>query len=905
MIFAAAPPLAPLAATKTLPAPDGNVAGMAAVARRYVEAVHAEIRERHDGGAGGLAVVAAYTDAVDQLIRYLFENASRDATARNARLKERLTLVAQGGYGRGELNVHSDIDLLILYPWKVTPHIETVTENVLLALIDARLSVGSALRNARECVRLAARDFKVKTALLDARYLCGDEALYAEFDTAMLSSVWSADQQKFMAEKLAENEERHARAGHSVYLLQPDLKEGQGGLRDLHTALWLAKVRYRVRSVRELVQLGVLRTQDVDALGQALDFLWRVRNAMHFATSRHHDRLTFELQDQLAPVLGFGDGREGVERFMREYYRQATVVSNLSDWLVAHCRQMATVYRAAPAPVRTIREGMRVRENELSVTGRPVFEEDPTLLVTVFAEAQRHDVSLAPATAMLVRECAPLLLPVRETSATRRAFREVLGGRTRVFETITAMHRIGILRVLLPEFAHLECLVSHDPFHVYTVDHHSLVGVREIETLRSGALLEGLPLLTGVARELAGIDLLVLSMLCHDIGKGRGGEHSQRGSMLMDEVSRRLGLNEDEASTCKFLVANHLYMSHLAQRRDITDDTLVADFARLCGSVDNLQKLFVLTYADMTAVAPGVWNEWRGGLVTELYMRALEVLERGVVAAEDRAARAERVRARTVGAAGSAERDAVQRFVDVMPESYFLSTPEEAIARHVSLMRRYRARAASDGRLALVTDLTESADRGFAEFTICTADRPGLFAMVSGALATEGLDVVGARIVTSRDAVAFDAFRVRWNESMDPSCWERVEGTLRGVLAGSIDLERLVAHAVRPALYARKRRPIPTVVAIDNRVSEAYTVVDIECGDRVGLLFGITNCFYHLGIDIHLAKINTMDERVFDVFYVTDGEGRKIEDAARLEQIRTALLAALEPQAPAQQAAAS
>jgi [protein-PII] uridylyltransferase len=794
---------------------------------------------------------------------------------------------------------------LILYPWKVTPHIETVTENVLLALIDARLSVGSALRNARECIRLAARDFKVKTALLDARYLCGDEALYAEFDAAMLSSVWSASQQKFMAEKLAENEERHARAGHSVYLLQPDLKEGQGGLRDLHTALWLAKVRYRVRNVRELVPLGVLRGQDVVALEQALDFLWRVRNAMHLATGRHHDRLTFELQDQLAPLLGFGSGREGVERVMREYYRQATVVSNLSDWLVAHCRRVSPAYRVMPARVRTIREGMRVRGNELSVVGRQVFEEDPTTLVTVFAEAQRHDATLGPTTAALVRECAPRLAARREEETARRAFREVLGAKTRVFETLTAMHRLGVLRVLLPEFGHLECLVSHDPFHVYTVDHHSLVGVREIETLRSGVLLEKLPLLTGVARELAGIDLLVLSMLCHDIGKGRGGEHSARGSALMDEVTRRLGFNEDEAATCKFLVANHLHMSRLAQRRDIGDDALVAEFCRTCGSVENLQHLFVLTYADMTAVAPGVWNEWRGGLVTELYMRAVEFLERGVVAAEDRAGRATRVRARTVRAAAPAERDAARLFVDVMPESYFLSTPEEAITRHVALMRRYRACAATDGPPALVTDLTTSTDRGFAEYTICTADRPGLFAMVSGALATHGLDVVGARITTSRDALAFDAFRVRWDPTMDPTCWEGVEATLRGMLAGTINLEALVAQALRPALFTRKRRPIPTSVAIDNQVSETYTVIDLECGDRVGLLFGITNCLYHLGLDVHLAKINTMDDRVFDVFYVTDRGGRKVEEPERLEHVRTALLAALEPQAAVPQAAAS
>jgi [protein-PII] uridylyltransferase len=903
MIFAAPPEFTPLAATATLPAADGNVDGMAAVARRYVEQVQAEVRARHEAGAGGLVVVAAYADAIDRLIRYLFENASRDATARNARLKERLTLVAQGGYGRGELNIHSDIDLLILYPWKVTPHIETVTENVLLALIDARLTVGSALRNARECVRLAARDFKVKTALLDARYLCGDEALYTEFDAAMLSSVWSTDQPKFMAEKLAENEERHARAGHSVYLLQPDLKEGQGGLRDLHTALWLAKVRYRVRNVRELVPLGVLRTQDVDGLEHALDFLWRVRNAMHLATGRHHDRLSFELQDQLAPTLGFGEGREGVERFMREYYRHATSVSNLSEWLVAHCRRAAPAYRVSRAPVRTIREGMRVREHELSVTSRQVFEHDPTTLVSVFAEAQRHDATLSPATLVMVRECLPLLAGVREKPETRRAFREVLGGKTRVYDTLTTMHRLGVLGVLIPEFGHLECLVSHDPFHVYTVDHHSLVGVREIETLRSGTLLEELPLLTGVARELAGIDLLVLSMLCHDIGKGRGGEHSHRGSILMDEVSRRLGLNEDEAATCKFLVANHLHMSHLAQRRDIRDDALVAEFSRTCGSVENLQHLFVLTYADMTAVAPGVWNEWRGGLVTELYMRALEFLERGWVAAEDRAARAARVRVRTVRAAEATEREGVQLFVDVMPDSYFLSTPEEVIGQHVALMRRYRARVPVDGHLALATEVTTSVERGFAEYTICTADRPGLFAMVSGTLATHGLDVVGARITTSRDAVAFDAFRVRWDATMDPGYWERVESTLRGVLGGSIDLERLVAQAVRPALFGRRRRPIPTVVAIDNRVSEAYTVIDIEGGDRVGLLFGITNCFFRLGLDIHLAKINTMDERVFDVFYVTDAEGRKIEDPARLEGTRAALLAALEPQpAPAQAA---
>jgi [protein-PII] uridylyltransferase len=577
------------------------------------------------------------------------------------------------------------------------------------------------------------------------------------------------------------------------------VKEGQGGLRDLHTALWLAKVRYRVRTWRELCRSACLRTQDVDALAQALDFLWRVRNAMHLATGRHHDRLSFELQDQLAPAFGYGEGREAVERFMRDYYRQATVVSNLSDWLVAHCRRVAP--SIAPGRRPCAPSGKACGCARASCRCEPAgFEDDPTMLVSVFARsAAARRVARAghgDARARVLADAA-----CRSGRPRRHAGRSARCSAQARACTRRSPRCIGSASCAcsLPEFAHLECLVSHDPFHVYTVDHHSLVGVREIETLRSGALLDGLPLLTGVARELAGIDLLVLSMLCHDIGKGRGGEHSQRGALLMDEVSRRLGLNEDEAATCKFLVANHLHMSHLAQRRDIGDDALVTEFARGCGSVENLQKLFVLTYADMTAVAPGVWNEWRGGLVTELYMRAAG----GARAWAGRRRGPDGARGPCAGAhgrgggTGRSGRGPALRRRDA--ESYFLSTPEEAIARHVSLMRRYRARAASDGRLALVTDLTESADRGFSEFTICTADRPGLFAWCR---------VRWPPRASTWWARVSSPVGMRWRSTpfgtlastMDPTCWERVEATLHGVLASSVDLERLGGAGRAPAL---------------------------------------------------------------------------------------------------------
>src|SRR6266849_5851827 len=376
MMLARPPAFAPLASAGALPETLDDVARAGAVAREYLGRVRAEVHERHDAGAGGRELVAAYTDAVDRLVRFLFANASAHFMSRFARLNQQCTVVAQGGYGRGELNPGSDIDLLFLYPWKVNPYVETVAEVILYALWDAGLQGGNALRNIRECGRLAARDLKVKTALLDARYLAGDEALYAEFEEKMFEEVWGQNPTAFFKEKLAENSERHARAGDSVYLLQPQLKEGQGGLRDLHTALWMAKVKFKVRTFRELVTLGQIAERDVLALEEALDFLWRIRNALHLASDRHQDLLTFELQERLAPALGFPAERAGVEAFMRAYYGRAAVVNRFSDAVIARCVQAEPYRRSAPT-VRIIRPGIRVQGRTLSVVAGTFYKRDP------------------------------------------------------------------------------------------------------------------------------------------------------------------------------------------------------------------------------------------------------------------------------------------------------------------------------------------------------------------------------------------------------------------------------------------------------------------------------------------------------------------------------------------------
>src|SRR2546422_4665305 len=456
VILARPPSFTPFASAALLPEALEDVARAGAVAREYLGRVRAEVRARHETGAGGLELVAAYTDAVDRLVRFLCTNARAHFMSRFARLNQQCTVIAQGGYGRGELNPASDIDLLFLYPWKVNPYVETVAEVILYALWDAGLQVGNALRNIRECERLSGRDLKVKTALLDARYLAGDEALYADFDRRMLEEVWGQNPTHFFKEKLAENNDRHARSGNSVYLLQPQLKDGQGGLRDLHTALWMAKVRFKVRSFRELVTLGVIGEAAVAELETALDFLWRVRNALHLAANGHQDQLTFDLQERIAPTLGFAEGQAGVEAFMRAYYAHATTVARFGEAVVARCLQPAEPYRGTHPTSRVIREGMRIQGRTLSVAGREVFADEPAALVHVFAEAQRHGVTLSAATRDLIRECRPLLAAERATPAVARALLGILRAKGHVYETLFVMHKLGVLKEVVPESGHID-----------------------------------------------------------------------------------------------------------------------------------------------------------------------------------------------------------------------------------------------------------------------------------------------------------------------------------------------------------------------------------------------------------------------------------------------------------------
>ena len=865
--------------------------------RVWLEAVREELARRHFAGASGIEIVREYTGCVDRMVRALFRYADCQHSRRFSRLNQRLAVIARGGYGRGELNPQSDIDLLFLHDYKPGPYVEVVTEIILHALWDAGLTVGQVVRNVRECVRAVNDDLKEKTAILDTRFLAGEEKLWAALVQALIDEVLNRNQQKFFQVKLQESRDRHRHYGDSIYLLEPQIKEGEGGLRDLHTALWLAKVKYKVHSLPELVHRAIISEAELEEVVRAQDFLYRVRNSLHFLSRRHHDQLTFEFQEQIAPLLGFtaDDSGSASSALMSFYYAQAAAIHRFSEGLIARVTEDPAAGRfMRRTGGRQIRPGVLIQGHLLAIAEKDFFAHAPINLITIFADCQAHGVELSGSAYQQVRDSLGLIDDAfRCDPRTGMALMGILSGRQRVAETLEAMHRAGVLGAVIPEFGNLYARVLHDLYHIYTVDRHSLAAVRELERLRAGEFKDSNPLLTEVAREVTALPFIFLALVLHDIGKGHGHDHHERGALLTAEVSRRLGLDGEETDLVVFLVRNHLMMSQVAQKGDVDDLRTVEEFARAVGSIDRLKALYLMTFADMRAVAPNVYNNWRDMLLSDLYMRALKILEQDDREAVDPTRRLALVKTAVrerIGALGATPGE-LEAFLELMPDRYFLTVPEDDIPTHFELMR------VLDGR-NLVCRHRHFPDLEFSEFIVATRDQPGLFSRIAGVLTANNLNILSARITTRSDGLALDVFRVSHSAgglAMEEERWLRVERDLEAVQAGQRDIESMVAEAQRSRVAGRRFvRRVATEITVDNRSSEQYTVVDVFTQDRVGLLFAITHTLFKLGMVIHLARISTNADQALDVFYISDVSGEKIVELEAMRQLRAVLVERLD-----------
>jgi len=808
----------------------------------------------------------------------------------------RMAVVAVGGYGRRELCPRSDVDILFLHSYKVDRYVEAMTESMLYPLWDLGLEVGHSVRNIKETIRLGGEDDSIRTGLLDHRFVAGDLSLYRESARELERFLYFNNGDKFIEKKIREMRARHAKVGSTVYLLEPNVKEGRGGLRDLQTAVWGARIKYKCDDLAELRRKGVVGARNVEAIRHVLDYLLRVRNELHFVQGKKADILSFEVQEQMAERFRYRrlGSNQAVERFMRTYYLHAASAARLSDEVLEEVGRFLPE-EGSRKPFfflkrKLIGAGGILYKGQLQVKDGASFEKEPIRILEFFRSMQKTKSSLSPQARRNIQRALPAVgAAFREDREAAILFLEILSDPVHLRETLLAMNESRFLARYIPEFAPLYCKVLRDIYHVYTVDIHSirctsvLAGI-ETSSARTKEEGEFLRIHAGVQNR----GLLHLAILFHDIGKGKGHGHSRIGAEIVARIGARWGLREAEVSDLVFLVEQHLLMAHVSQRRDLHDIELILSFADTVGTVSRLDQLYLLTYADMKEVGPEVWTQWKAMLLAELYEKGRNVLDQGALKRPFEE-RAHRRRAQVREMLGAEPAETAERFLARVDDRYLLSTPDARFIEHC------RTLALFDGKTPIVVAI-DSPESGTTEFLVLCPDERGLFAKIAGTLSANGMNILNASIATTVDAVALDTFYVNYRGKSlqgDPKK-ERVIADLSRVLRGETTVEGLMADS-RAGKYVRDRVPRyrPTRVVFDNSVSTRCTVVDIFTYDRIGLLYDITSTLTALGIDIALSKISTKADQVADVFYIVDRDGGKIASPDRQEEIRQALLASI------------
>ena len=918
----------------TLPADTvERVRAVPSVVKSYLAEVRTYLDWLHRSTESGRRVNETNSDFMDRMIRRLFDLAEETFLATGGTINADVSVIAVGGYARREMSIHSDVDLLVLYREELTPFVEYISERLQYWMWDGGLTLGCATRTLGETVSLGLEDVTVRTAVLTARFLCGDGEFFHVFADRIRDDLFP-DPAAFVAEQQELMRERHSEYGDSLYLLQPNVKEGAGTLRDYHAAYWVARgTQSSVRNVDDLLHFGLLTETEMGDYQNALDFFWRTRNELHRLCKRANDQMSFELQEEVSEGLGYGSMADAValaaaaasesstsepgegeslatlrleadnpdlpvERFMRDYYRHARAIKTYSELVIEQCASRANPDLAGSVHEIEVEDGFQLANHQLAIPHAAHLREDPIRVLRAFEIAQRHEVGLSRMAERLIRENLHLIDDaLRSSAAVSDLFMSMLASETRVMRTLMSMNEVGLLSQLVPEWAHIVCRWQHVIYHTYTVDVHSIFLVEELRRLWRGKYARAMPELTELMLEVEDRGVLFLGCLLHDIGKGFGGDHSNKGVLRAIPAVERLGLSSDRAARVLFIVQHHLLMSHLAQSRDLSDAKLILELAQICGDRTNLRNLYLATFADIRASSLEGWTDWKGQLLRELYERTAEMLETGAERPDQAVALLEaRVERRREGAREELVRlgvgeSKISSLFDELPRRYFLSHTPRQIARHAQVVLRF-----GDGARSVIAN--RDMKGGFTEFILCASDVHGLYSQVAGVMTSCGLDILGSHVYTTKSGLALEIYRThtpRGGPEERSMVWAEVESSLELVLTGVADVGDLVRKRRRPIGSTRSPSRKDARVLVSNTESDFYTLVDVIADDRLGLLYDATRTIGEHGFEIYISKAATIKDQVTDTFYLKDQNGKKIKNSRALEQLREALLEAIEP----------
>ncbi|MGB0245491.1 MAG: [protein-PII] uridylyltransferase [Paracoccaceae bacterium] len=837
--------------------------------------------------------ISSYAFLTDCLVTSAWKFATEiQFPSHNPTEAEKLSIISVGGYGRREMAPFSDVDLLFLTPYKMTPWSENVIETVLYLLWDLKLKVGHSSRSIKDCLRLGSDDYTIRTAMLEHRFVCGDINLASQLNEKLWKNLFSGTAKDFISAKLIERENRHEKHGQR-YMVEPNVKEGKGGLRDLQSLYWIAKYVYQTQNISDLVDLNVFRSDEYLQFEQAEEFLWAVRCQMHHLADRAIEQLSFDLQVEVASAMGYHDSRDqrAVEIFMQDYFRHATRVGDLTRIFLTsleavHAKDeplLERIFKRKPK----IDNNYIVIHNRLAIKSEKEFLTNPINLLKLFSEALRTGLLIHPNAMRLVSaNLAMVNNEFRASTEAQQIFLELLLKHGNPERALRRMNELGFLAKFIPEFEPIVAMMQFNMYHSYTVDEHTIQCLKTLAQIEKSELVEELPIASSILKDGVNRKVIYIALLLHDIGKGRSDDHSILGAKIAKQVSPRLGLNKQETETVEWLVRYHLLMSDMAQKRDISDPRTVRDFAKAVQSVKRLNLLTVLTVCDVRSVGPDTWNNWKATLIRQLYAETKAILEQGAEALN---------RENRMTEAKKALREKLSEWdnKDIKIETgrhyppYWQGFQVDAQFAFAKLLRNL-------GADEIKIELTPDTDRDATRICFALSDHPGIFSRLAGALALVGANVVDARSYTSKDGFATAAF---WIQDGDGSPYNQARfSRLRRMIEKTLSGEVITREAIKERDKFKKREKafkVPTSITFDNEGSEIYTIIEVDTRDRPGLLFDLTRTLANMNVYIASAVIATYGEQVVDSFYVKDMFGLKFHSESKQKKLEQNLRQAI------------